>query len=139
MARTRILLLTAAHLHHLRASCSLLSLFSHLQGRDDDKGLFYKAFFELENTATVVQAQTMVPVLKEMERGQMLGCIIQAELHQGSAVWQKVHGSPGMLSSTGIKGRKHPPFSLTALPLPPCTTQNNTPRTQHCTPKAAQH
>lgn len=71
-----------------------LFLFPHLQSRNDDKGLLYKAFFELENTATVVQAQTMVPVLKEMERGQMLGCIIQAELHRGSAVWQKVHGRP---------------------------------------------
>lgn len=74
----------------------LPSLFPapHLQSRNDDKGLFYKAFFELENTATVVQAQTMVLVLKEMERGQMLGCIIQAGLHQGNAVWQKVHGRP---------------------------------------------
>lgn len=80
----------------------------------------------------------MVPVLKEMERSQMLGCIIQAELHQGSAVWQKVHGSPEMLSSTGIKGRKQPP-PLSALPLPPCTTQNNTPHTSHCTAQAAQH
>lgn len=71
-----------------------LFLFPHLQSRNDDKGLLYKAFFELENTATIVQAQTMVPVLKEMERGQMLGCIIQAELHRGSAVWQKVHGRP---------------------------------------------
>lgn len=37
-----------------------------------------KALFELENTATVVQAQTMVPVLKKMERGQLFGCINQA-------------------------------------------------------------
>jgi len=57
-----------------------LLLCPHLQSRNDDKGLFYKAFFELENTATVVQAQTMVPVLKKMERGQILGCLTRAEL-----------------------------------------------------------
>lgn len=62
-------------------SLPFLFLFLHLQSRNDDEGLFYKAFFELENTVTVVQAQTMVPVLKKTERGQILGCITQAELH----------------------------------------------------------
>lgn len=61
--------------------------FSHPQSRNDDKGLFYKAFFELENTGTVVQAQTMVSIPEKMERGQILGCITQAEPHRGYADW----------------------------------------------------
>lgn len=64
-----------------------LFLFAHLQRRNDDKGLFYKAFFEFGNTATVVQAQTTVPALKKMERCQILVCITQAELHRGYAAW----------------------------------------------------
>lgn len=110
-----------------------LFLFPHLQSRNDDKGLFYKAFFELENTATVVQVQTMVPVLKEMERGQMLGYTIQAELHRGTAVWLKVHGRPRDAQQHWHLGQEIPP-------LPDCSPpsslhhpqQHSTHTTLHC-------
>lgn len=104
---------------YLRVSGSpVLLLLPRRQSGNNDEGAF-----KFANTATVVRAQTTVPVLKKLERGQPAGCRNQAGLCRGYEACRKVRGRLGELRQQETPRPPPPRGALCPLPAPPRTSQ----------------